>query len=602
LDVISQRLHRLAVAIFFALMLIGNETPLGAAAVSEEFSAHDVINRALNALGGRRKLNRISALEATGRITLLAGFAGSYEMQAQRPDRLRTAWNITYISQVRAFDGENGWEKNASIRELAGDALDRIRDESTWLPLLSLDEAHVPVSMTEIAPASGPGPAAMTSTALSRHYRLDFRTDHGVISISIDAHSFLPIEMTRSEPYEEGPVVIAERYSDYRPVRGVMLPFHIERVVPDLPSAVTIDHYTLNPRLSRQEFENPNAGKMREPYELSISSIPRRVFKVPRNQFDDNWRRYWGIPFAPMERWILDFVIDERFGRYMAPASATLTYFAKDSVVTAETLTGTALQALLKFPVTRFSPQAEIYNFRVNGLQFANLHIDRVRLDFSARGRDTQVYVAHLDIPLETEPAGHPVLFPVHGPFVVRTGHDFQELSHTYEWSQQFAYDITCVGPHFDLTTVEGLPHRNEDFAAFGKCDILAPDEGVVIYARNDVSDDSVKAQHLRMAEPLWTIAGNIVLIRHPNGTCSLLAHMHQGSVRVRAGEHVTKGQIIGRLGASGAPGFPHVHFQLQTSESLFDGDGLPVTFENIRRLNGDHVPVPDLGGYYIAE
>lgn len=599
---ISPRLHRLAVAICISLLLLGGHGLSAAAARFGELSASDVIDRALKALGGRSELNRISSLEATGRVTLLGGFAGRYEMQAQRPDRLRTAWNITYISQVRAFDGQNGWERNASIRELAGDALERIRDEAMWLPLLSLDQAHVPVSVVEMPPSSVQAAVAKASAPLPRRYRLDFQTPRGLVSITVDANSFLPIEMTRTQPFEEGPTVVVERYADYRSVKGLVLPFHIERVVPDLPSAVTIDHYNLNPRLSRQIFENPNAARMQEPYELSLATIPRRVFKTPRNQFDDSWRRYWGIPFPPMERWILDFVVDERFGRYMVPENATLTYFAKESVVGTETLTGTALRTLLKFPVTRFAPQSEIYNLRVNGLQYANLHIDRVRLDFAARGRDTQLHTAQLDIPLEVAPTDHPVLFPVKGPFVVRTGHDFQELSHTYEWSQQFAYDISCVGSHFELTTVEGLPHRNEDFTAFDKCDILAPDDGVVIYARNDVSDDSVKAQHLRMAEPLWTIAGNIVLIRHANGTCSLLAHMHEGSVLVKTGDRVTKGQTIGRLGASGAPGFPHVHFQLQTSEKLFDGDGLPVTFENIRRLNGDHVPVPDLGGYYIAE
>jgi murein DD-endopeptidase MepM/ murein hydrolase activator NlpD len=598
---LSHRLLRLAVAICASLMLISGHAPRAGAARIEALSASDVINRALIALGGRGNLERISSIEAAGRVTLLGGFGGRYEMQAQRPDRLRTAWNIAYISQVRAFDGRNGWERNASIRELAGDALERIRDESMWLPLLSLDEAHVPVSTTEMPAASLPGLTAKGSAPLPRRYRLDFQTTRGLVSISIDANSFLPIEMRRTEPFEEGPTLMVERYADYRSVNGLVLPFYIERVVPDLPSAVTIDHYTLNPHLQPQVFENPNAARMQEAYELSVATIPRRVFKTPRNQFDDSWRRYWGIPFPPMERWILDFVIDERFGRYMVPESATLTYFAKETLVSTETLTGAALQALAKFPVTRFAPQPEIYNLRVNGLQYANLHIDRVRLDLAARGHDEQLYVASLDVPLEAPPT-HSVLFPVQGPFVVRTGHDFQELSHTYEWSQQFAYDITCVGPHFDLTTVEGLPHRNEDFAAFGRCDILAPDDGVVVYARNDVSDDSVKAQHLRMAEPLWTIAGNIVLIRHANGTCSLLAHMLEGSVLVKTGDHVTKGQTLGRLGASGAPGFPHVHFQLQTSENLFDGDGLPVTFENIKRLNGEHVSVPDLGGYYIAE
>jgi murein DD-endopeptidase MepM/ murein hydrolase activator NlpD len=55
---------------------------------------------------------------------------------------------------------------------------------------------------------------------------------------------------------------------------------------------------------------------------------------------------------------------------------------------------------------------------------------------------------------------------------------------------------------------------------------------------------------------------GAYIVIQHPNGTQTL--YSHASKVTVSVGEHVTRGQVIGAVGASGKATGPHVHFEIR--------------------------------------
>ena len=57
---------------------------------------------------------------------------------------------------------------------------------------------------------------------------------------------------------------------------------------------------------------------------------------------------------------------------------------------------------------------------------------------------------------------------------------------------------------------------------------------------------------------------GNRVAIDIGDGRFALYAHLHQGSVAVRPGDHVTRGRHIADVGSSGTSGGPHLHFQVR--------------------------------------
>ena len=74
---------------------------------------------------------------------------------------------------------------------------------------------------------------------------------------------------------------------------------------------------------------------------------------------------------------------------------------------------------------------------------------------------------------------------------------------------------------------------------------------------------------------------GNYVVIDHGNGEYSFLCHLMKGSVSVAEGQPVKAGAQIARCGNSGHATAPGLHYHLQNTPRLFDGDGLPAQFQS---------------------
>jgi hypothetical protein len=83
----------------------------------------------------------------------------------------------------------------------------------------------------------------------------------------------------------------------------------------------------------------------------------------------------------------------------------------------------------------------------------------------------------------------------------------------------------------------------------------------------------------------IQTAAGNYVVttIRGFAGRFAFYAHLQRGSVLVRRGDRVRRGQIIGLLGNSGNTDAPHLHFHVMSTPSPLRSNGLPFSFDSFR-------------------
>lgn len=71
---------------------------------------------------------------------------------------------------------------------------------------------------------------------------------------------------------------------------------------------------------------------------------------------------------------------------------------------------------------------------------------------------------------------------------------------------------------------------------------------------------------------------GNGLVIDHENGWSTQYCHLKNGSVKVKKGQAVTAGDVLGQIGQSGRAEFPHVHFSVRkhdVSIDPFDPDGV---------------------------
>jgi murein DD-endopeptidase MepM/ murein hydrolase activator NlpD len=163
-----------------------------------------------------------------------------------------------------------------------------------------------------------------------------------------------------------------------------------------------------------------------------------------------------------------------------------------------------------------------------------------------------------------------PLRLPFDGTWAVAWGgRTLAENHHASNREQRFAYDLLVVQAD---STHAGDGKRNSDYYCYGRA-ILAPGAGTVVAARNDVAENVPGVLNSK------EVAGNHVIIDHGNGEFSFLAHLIPGSVTVHSGDRVTAGQLLGKCGNSGHSSEPHLHYHLQTTANLFDGDGLPAQF-----------------------
>jgi murein DD-endopeptidase MepM/ murein hydrolase activator NlpD len=82
-----------------------------------------------------------------------------------------------------------------------------------------------------------------------------------------------------------------------------------------------------------------------------------------------------------------------------------------------------------------------------------------------------------------------------------------------------------------------------------------------------------------------------MVTIQHSNGEYSTIAHLKQGSVKVKIGDTVTAGQLIGKCGNSGNSTEPHIHFQVSAKADEANMATIPISFKgSLQPIRGDKV------------
>jgi murein DD-endopeptidase MepM/ murein hydrolase activator NlpD len=68
------------------------------------------------------------------------------------------------------------------------------------------------------------------------------------------------------------------------------------------------------------------------------------------------------------------------------------------------------------------------------------------------------------------------------------------------------------------------------------------------------------------------------------NGRYAFYAHLQPGSLRVKPGDRLRRGQMLGLLGNSGNSDAPHLHFHISNGNSLAS-EGMPYGFDSFEVL-----------------
>lgn len=99
--------------------------------------------------------------------------------------------------------------------------------------------------------------------------------------------------------------------------------------------------------------------------------------------------------------------------------------------------------------------------------------------------------------------------------------------------------------------------------------------------AAQDGLANSAEIPHPTNLATVKETVGNHVIVQISDRAYVLYAHMDPGSVAVRVGDRVTRGQQLGLIGNSGISTTPHLHFQILTTPTYFPADSSPYAFDS---------------------
>ncbi|WDS35728.1 M23 family metallopeptidase [Pseudoxanthomonas sp.] len=148
---------------------------------------------------------------------------------------------------------------------------------------------------------------------------------------------------------------------------------------------------------------------------------------------------------------------------------------------------------------------------------------------------------------------------------------------------QRFALDVFGLDPNGRALrdgAVDFSRSRREDWIGYGT-QVLAVADGVV----RDVRDGAPEHAPLEpQAEPDSLTAhglyGNYVVLQIAPKVFVHYAHLQPGSVAVTVGQHLHRGQVLGRLGQSGNSNGPHLHLHVSDAATFEGSEGLPFVFD----------------------
>lgn len=142
---------------------------------------------------------------------------------------------------------------------------------------------------------------------------------------------------------------------------------------------------------------------------------------------------------------------------------------------------------------------------------------------------------------------------------------------------ERFAIDWAKLGPDGNAYRDD---YANTNAYAYGE-EVLAVANAVVADVKDGIPENDPASKENAIPLSLETAAGNYVFLDLGNARFAHYAHLQPNSVRVRPGQRVRRGQVLGLLGNSGHSHGPHLHFHVVDANSPFGAEGVPYVFES---------------------
>jgi murein DD-endopeptidase len=142
--------------------------------------------------------------------------------------------------------------------------------------------------------------------------------------------------------------------------------------------------------------------------------------------------------------------------------------------------------------------------------------------------------------------------------------------------AQRFAIDFVQLRE--DGRTFTGDQKDNKNYRCYG-AEALAVADGLVVATKDGIPENIPGPTSRAVPITLETVGGNYVILDLGHGRFAFYAHLQPGSLRVKPGNKVRRGQVLALVGNSGNSTEPHLHFHIANANSPLGSEGIPFAF-----------------------
>jgi outer membrane lipoprotein-sorting protein len=243
----------------FAWLLVAG---LAGAAVQAQ-TADEIINKNLEARGGKDKIKTVQAARMTGKMVMGQGMEAPFVMEVARPNKMRMEFTIQGMTGVQAFDGKSGWSVMPFMGKKEPEAMSA--EESKQYS----DQADIDGVLVDYKEKGHQVEyAGKEDVEGTPAHKLKVTKKNGdVVNVYIDTESYMEIKEAGKTKMRGQEIEGESTFGDFKTVDGLVFPFSIEQKAKGAPTGMTmtISKIEVNPKLEDSRFAMPAAEKKESP-------------------------------------------------------------------------------------------------------------------------------------------------------------------------------------------------------------------------------------------------------------------------------------------------------------------------------------------------
>ncbi len=230
----------------------------GSATKKIELTADQVLEKFVEATGGRQAYEKLTSFVARGTLDIPAqGIRGTIQIYAKAPNKLLVIQTVEGVGELRqGYDGQVAWSQDPfqGLREMDGVELANFKREATFNAELKWRELYEKV---ELIGTEKVGDHQTYVIRLTPHLGRP-------ITQYYDAETFLLLRQDSVYEGPQGTIPGQEYFSDYREVSGVKVPFRVVQKSSLGEAVMSLTSINPNVKIDDARFTKPTAGDQKE--------------------------------------------------------------------------------------------------------------------------------------------------------------------------------------------------------------------------------------------------------------------------------------------------------------------------------------------------